>query len=110
VAGKGLAVRTGMLAARGDHLMFCDVDFSMPMEEIGTFLALLDAGAPIVIASRELATSQRYHEPVRRHVMGRIFNRVVQVLIVHGIADTQCGFKAAVPLRCLAREVVVVGV
>ena len=94
VAGKGLAVRTGMLAARGDHLMFCDVDFSMPMEEIGKFLALLDAGAPIVIASRELATSQRYHEPVRRHVMGRIFNRVVQVLIVHGIADTQCGFKA----------------
>ncbi|HTD76198.1 MAG TPA: glycosyltransferase family 2 protein, partial [Chloroflexota bacterium] len=75
-AGKGLAVRTGMLAARGDHLMFCDVDFSMPMEEIGKFLALLDAGAPIVIASRELATSQRYHEPVRRHVMGRIFNRV----------------------------------
>src|SRR2546430_981493 len=83
-----------MLAARGDHLMFCDVDFSMPMEEIGKFLALLDAGAPIVIASRELATSQRHHEPVRRHVMGRVFNRVVQVLVVHGIADTQCGFKA----------------
>ena len=93
-AGKGLAVRTGMLAARGDHLMFCDVDFSMPMEEIGKFIALLDAGAPIVIASRELATSQRHHEPVRRHLMGRIFNRVVQVLVVHGIADTQCGFKA----------------
>src|SRR3989440_5777010 len=53
VAGKGLAVRTGMLAARGDHLMFCDVDFSMPMEAIGKFLALLESGAPMLIGSRE---------------------------------------------------------
>ena len=92
--GKGGAVRAGMLAATGDHLMFCDVDFSMPVEEIGKFTALLDAGAPIVIASRELATSERHHEPARRHVMGRVFNRLVQLLVVGGIDDTQCGFKA----------------
>jgi glycosyltransferase involved in cell wall biosynthesis len=92
--GKGWAVRAGMLAATGDHLMFCDVDFSMPVEEIGKFTALLDAGAPIVIASRELATSERHHEPARRHVMGRVFNRLVQLLVVGGIDDTQCGFKA----------------
>src|SRR5262249_15812435 len=35
--GKGGAVRAGMLAARGDHLMFCDVDFSMPIAEIAKF-------------------------------------------------------------------------
>lgn len=92
--GKGWAVRTGMLAAKGDHLMFCDVDFSMPVEEIGKFTGLLDAGAPIVIASREMATSERHHEPARRHVMGRVFNRLVQLLVVSGIDDTQCGFKA----------------
>lgn len=92
--GKGWAVRAGMLAATGDHLMFCDADFSMPIQEIDKFIALLDVGAPIVIASRELATSQRHHEPARRHVMGRVFNRLVQVLVVHGIDDTQCGFKA----------------
>lgn len=92
--GKGWAVRTGMLAASGDHLMFCDVDFSMPIEELGKFLALLDTGAPIVIASREMATSRRHDEPARRHVMGRVFNRLVQLLVVRGIDDTQCGFKA----------------
>lgn len=92
--GKGWAVRRGMLAATGDHIMFCDVDFSMPVEEIGKFTALLDQGAPIVIASRELATARRHHEPVRRHVMGRVFNRLVQLFIVGGIDDTQCGFKA----------------
>lgn len=93
-AGKGGAVRAGMLAGSGDHLMFCDVDFSMPIEEIAKFMALLDVGAPIVIASRELATSQRFDEPARRHLMGRVFNRVVQAIVVHGIDDTQCGFKA----------------
>jgi len=92
--GKGGAVRAGMLAATGDHLMFCDADFSMPVEEIGKFTALLDAGVPIVIASREVADSTRHDEPSRRHVMGRVFNRVVQILVVGGIDDTQCGFKA----------------
>ena len=92
--GKGWAVRTGMLAATGDHLMFCDVDFSMPVTELDKFIALLDTGAPFVIASRELASSLRHDEPVRRHVMGRVFNRAVQLLVVHGIDDTQCGFKA----------------
>jgi hypothetical protein len=74
--------------------MFCDVDFSMPVSELDKFIALLDTGAPIVIASRELASSLRHDEPVRRHVMGRVFNRAVQLLVVHGIDDTQCGFKA----------------
>ncbi len=93
-AGKGWAVRSGMLAATGDYLMFCDVDFSMPIASIDLFLAALDAGAPIVIASRELTASRRYDEPRRRHVMGRVFNRAVQALVVDGFADTQCGFKA----------------
>jgi glycosyltransferase involved in cell wall biosynthesis len=100
--GKGRAVRAGMLAATGDFLMFCDVDFSMPVEGIDAFLALLDAGAPIVLASRELATSVRYREPARRHIMGRVFNVMVQTLLVRGIADTQCGFKAF--QRAVARD------
>jgi len=93
-SGKGWAVRAGMLAATGDHLMFCDADFSMPVEEIGKFIALLDAGVPVVIASREVASARRHDEPSRRHVMGRVFNRLVQILVVGGIDDTQCGFKA----------------
>lgn len=92
--GKGWAVRTGMLAATGDHLMFCDVDFSMPVAELAKFIGLLDTGAPIVIASREMASAKRHGEPVRRHIMGRVFNRAVQLFVVHGIDDTQCGFKA----------------
>ncbi len=92
--GKGWAVRAGMLAGTGDYLMFCDADFSMPVNDIDRFLAVLDDGAPIVIASRELPSSRRYDEPARRHAMGRLYNRVVQALVIDGIDDTQCGFKA----------------
>jgi len=101
-AGKGWAVRAGMLAATGEHLMFCDADFSMPVEGIARFTALLDGGAPIVIASREMDGAERHGEPPRRHLMGRVFNRGVQALLVPGIADTQCGFKAF--RRAVARD------
>ena len=32
--GKGLAVKAGMLAARGEYRFICDADLSMPIEEI----------------------------------------------------------------------------
>jgi len=92
--GKGLAVRTGMLASVGQVAVFCDVDFSMPVGEISSLYDAVVAGADIAIASRELKTSRRVGEPSHRHLMGRVFNWLVQVLAVRGLSDTQCGFKA----------------
>lgn len=100
--GKGGAVRQGMLEARGEYLMFCDADMSMPVQDIDLFLAELDRGAPIVIASRELATSTRHNEPWRRHLMGRAFNWITRSLVVRDFGDTQCGFKAF--QRAVARD------
>jgi dolichyl-phosphate beta-glucosyltransferase len=92
--GKGLAVRTGMLAARGDVAVFADADLSWPVEELSRFSALVDDRTPIVIGSREGSGARRIGEPVYRHVMGRVFNRVVQAFAVPGVEDSQCGFKA----------------
>jgi len=36
--GKGLAVRQGMLEARGEYRFMADADFSMPPQEINRFL------------------------------------------------------------------------
>jgi dolichyl-phosphate beta-glucosyltransferase len=33
------------------------------------------------------------HQPLYREFMGKVFNKIVQVLILWGIKDTQCGFK-----------------
>lgn len=91
--GKGLAVRTGMLRARGQYRIFCDVDFSMPVEEIIRFLPPQQINADIVIGSREAPGAIRYHEPAYRHFIGRIFNAMVRLAALPGLQDTQCGFK-----------------
>ncbi len=91
--GKGLAVRAGALRSWGEVVFLCDADLSMPPENLAEFLSAIGI-FDIVVGSREAAGSQRFDEPWRRHVMGRVFNYLVQVLAVRGISDTQCGFKA----------------
>lgn len=92
--GKGYTVRTGMLAARGHIVLFSDADLSTPVEEIEKLLPWFERGYDIVIGSREGLGAQRIKEPFYRHIMGRVFNFIVQTLTVRGIQDTQCGFKA----------------
>ena len=91
--GKGAAVRAGMLAATLPFVMLCDADLSMPIEDLGRFVAVLDEGCAVAIGSREGPGAKRYGEPARRHFMGRIFNVFVKLLVIGGLDDTQCGFK-----------------
>jgi dolichyl-phosphate beta-glucosyltransferase len=91
--GKGAAVRTGMLAARGEYRFICDADLSMPIEEIDNFLPPRLDQVDIAIASREAPGAVRYNEPWYRHLMGRVFNTTVRLFAVPGLQDTQCGFK-----------------
>jgi glycosyltransferase involved in cell wall biosynthesis len=93
-SGKGLAVRSGMLAATGQVRIFCDADFSMPVEEISKFVPPQLQQMDVAIASRELPQSKRIGEPEYRHWIGRIFNTMVRWSILPGLQDTQCGFKA----------------
>ena len=91
--GKGNAVRTGMLAASGEYRFMCDADLSMPVEEIVKFIPPALNDFDIAIASREAAGAVRYDEPRYRHLGGRAINFLVQLFILPGLNDTQCGFK-----------------
>lgn len=91
--GKGAAVRAGMLAARQDFVVLCDADFSMPVDQLDRFIDVLRRGVDIAVGSRELPSSQRFQEPTYRHIMGRVFNMLVRLLVVRGLNDTQAGFK-----------------
>ena len=91
--GKGLAVRTGMLAATGEYRMFLDVDLSMPISEVNRFIPPILPKMDVAIASREVRGSVRYNEPRLRHVVGRGFNLLVRMLALPGLQDSQCGFK-----------------
>jgi dolichyl-phosphate beta-glucosyltransferase len=91
--GKGGAVQAGILAATGQYVALADADFAMPVAEFRRFFPALDEGCAIVIGSREAAGAKRFYEPKYRHIMGRVFNGLVRVLLLQGIKDTQCGFK-----------------
>ena len=92
--GKGHAVRYGMLRAQGARVLFSDADLATPIEEVEKLLAQLDAGYDIAIGSRDVKGSQLIkRESVLREFGGRAFNKLVQLLTVPGIHDTQCGFK-----------------
>lgn len=91
--GKGLAVRRGMLEARGGWRFICDADLSMPIEEIAKFLPPQLDGVDVAIASREAPGAHRYNEPLHRHLIGRAFSNLVKLFALPGFEDTQCGFK-----------------
>ncbi len=91
--GKGLAVRLGMLAARGRYRFLADADLSMPITELPRFLPPRLPAFDIAIATREGPGAVRYGEPWHRHVMGRAFNLLVRALALPGLHDSQCGFK-----------------
>jgi len=91
--GKGLAVKRGMLEARGEFRFMCDADLSMPVSEIPRFFPPLLEEVDVAIASREASGARRIGEPFYRHLGGRLINWMIRILALPGLHDTQCGFK-----------------
>jgi len=92
--GKGHAVRAGMLATTGERRLMTDADLSTPIEELPRLEAELERGFDVAIGSRAVAGARiEVHQPFYREAMGRLFNRLVQTLLLPGLHDTQCGFK-----------------
>ena len=92
--GKGRALAEGVAAATGSEVLVTDADLSTPIEELDKLQAALDKGAGVAIASRALRASRvEVSQPIYRVLMGKAFNLLVQVVLLPGIWDTQCGFK-----------------
>jgi glycosyltransferase involved in cell wall biosynthesis len=80
--GKGFGVRTGVLAAQGELVVFTDADGSYGPRDVERVLAAL-ADVPVAIGSRPLA----------RRLASRQFNHAIQALLRLPFRDTQCGLK-----------------
>lgn len=90
--GKAGTVISGMLAAKGQYVLFTDLDQATPISEIEKFLPFFKTGYDIVIGSRH---SERKGAPFIRAIMGPGFTLIRRILLgISGISDTQCGFKA----------------
>lgn len=91
--GKAATVITGMLRAKGERVLFTDMDQATPIEEVDKLLDYLNppaGGFDIVIGSRN---SQRRGAPLTRILMARIFMLLRSLILGIKITDTQCGFK-----------------
>jgi len=93
--GKGFSVRRGVLAARGEIILFTDADLSTPIEEFSKFQTAFQEGYDIAVGSRGSISSQvEVRQNLMREFMGKTFNVIAQILSFRGIHDSQCGFKA----------------
>ncbi len=96
--GKGYVVRQGMLEAKGDYRLFTDADNSTSIDHVEKMWPLLEKNYDVVMGTRDSRddkeAKQAVPQPAWKRFLGDIGNIGVQVLVVWGIWDTQCGFKA----------------
>lgn len=94
--GKGYAVRTAMLAAEGDFVMFTDADLAYGTDVIKqvyeTFLANPDAS--VVIGSRNLHKDGYEGYTAIRKLASKVYIKVLSVVGGFKLSDSQCGCKA----------------
>jgi dolichyl-phosphate beta-glucosyltransferase len=94
--GKGAAVSAGLATAMTEIAAFCDLDLSTPLAELDRIVEAASRAPILAVGSRGAASSvlKRRQHP-SRELLGRAYNRLVQLTVVPGIVDTQCGAKAA---------------
>lgn len=87
---KGRQVKIGMIESEGQYVLFMDADLATPLKYISSAINELKTGKQVAICVRDLQTS---HKGFRKLVSGG-GNLLVQMMLLPGIKDTQCGFKA----------------
>lgn len=92
--GKGAAVRTGILAAAGDLILFADADGATPIEEEHRLRLAIEGGADVAVGSRLVDAEGvvRQRTPGRA-LIGRAFARLARGVLAVPVRDSQCGFK-----------------
>ncbi len=93
--GKGYAVKRGILAAKGDLIIFTDADLSVPISQAQELMKEIEEGADVVVGSRAFNKGGKVVKAASktRILMAWIFNRFIRLLLIYGPGDTQCGFK-----------------
>jgi dolichyl-phosphate beta-glucosyltransferase len=94
--GKGYTIREGFMQAKGEFRLWTDMDGATPINTLDKMIPKFEAGADIVIGSRDLGNSKvKIHQPKWKEMMGDLGNILIQAGAgLWGIEDTQCGFKA----------------
>jgi glycosyltransferase involved in cell wall biosynthesis len=93
-AGKGAAVRAGILESSTDLVVFADADMATPPDQLPLLTeALLDADVALGSRVQPDGTDRRSSQPLHRRLLGRFFHLLSGTWVTGPVPDTQCGFK-----------------
>jgi dolichyl-phosphate beta-glucosyltransferase len=93
-AGKGAAVRAGVLAARGDLVIFADADMATPPDQLPLLTrALADHDVALGTRVQPDGSDCRASQPLHRRALGKVFRFFAGAWVTGAVPDTQCGFK-----------------
>ena len=93
--GKGCAIRTGMLEAKGEIVMFTDADLAYGTDVIKrVYDTLSESDANMLIGSRNLSKDGYEGYTAMRKLMSKIYIKVLCVAGGFKLSDSQCGCKA----------------
>lgn len=93
--GKGYALKQGVAKTSGDYVLFMDADMSTPLSELNKLGSDMNSQIPVIIGSRKMpgANVIKHQKPLRQK-LGEGFTILSNILLVPGISDFTCGFKA----------------
>lgn len=91
--GKGGAIKRGVLASRGEWVIFLDIDLATPIQELTKFMRIRK-NFDVIIGSRKMKGAQvEIHQSTFREFGGRVFTWLTNRIVTSGISDITCGFK-----------------
>lgn len=93
--GKGCAVRTAMLEAEGDFVMFTDADLAYGTDVIGRLYESYEASseAGLFIGSRNIGADGYEGYTLLRKIMSKTYIKVLCLAGGFKLSDSQCGCK-----------------
>jgi len=89
-AGKPYALRAAIKAAKGDFVLFTDMDQSTPISELAKLIPFIQKGYKVIIGSRG---ARRADSALYRQLASVLFLLARRTILLPEIKDTQCGFK-----------------
>lgn len=91
--GKGYAIKKGVLAAKGDFILFTDIDLSTPINELDKFLPLTKSYEVIIGTRKTFGSNVMTRQSPIRETLGKIFTFLSQLILSLEVSDFTCGFK-----------------
>jgi dolichyl-phosphate beta-glucosyltransferase len=93
--GQGSAIKIGVLCSRGDIVLYSDADLPVPLPFAKTLIARIKAGDDVAIAARWVKGAKiGVPQPPMRRILGKMYYRLIHLVIAENIHDTNCGLKA----------------